>query len=1370
MSLHLRSRLVHPPTSGDMDGVEAGEAERRDRIRLVMAGLVLVTAAFAVSTGRILPDTKLDMPLNPAGFLGRALHMWDPSEYFGQVQNQAYGYFFPMGPFFLAGKVLGIAPWVVQRLWLGLVLCTAFYGLVKLAAALAIGTPNARLVAGFGYALAPRAQELLSANSSEFLPMAVLPWILLPLVHGSRHGSPRRAAALSALAVVCCGGINATAEAAVLAVPLLYLLTRTGGPRKRRLLGWWLGCTAAATLWWWAPTYLMGRYIFPFLEYTENAATTTSVTSLTNALRGTSQWLGFLPGDASPWWPAGHTLSTGAVLVVATAALAGAGLYGLAQRDLPERTFLVIALLLGVAIVVAGHASAVAVPFSGPVRDLLDGALAPFRNIHKFDALIRLPVVLGLCHLVRRPPAVRMPSRGLWRPTPAGLGAAALGLSLLPVLSPGLGPVGSPVSIPPYERKAADWLNRNTGEASVLAVPGQQFGEFSWGRVMDDPLQSLLRVRWANRMVPPAGSAGLARIMEAVDQRLATGQGSAGLTQVLARYGVRYLLVRNDIDRVALGSAYPARVHQAIDGSPGLGKVAEFGPRIRAAGSFDAINGVDQPFPALEVYQVPRPAPVTSAEAGRPIRVLGGPEAVLTLADQGLLPAGRPVLFNDDPGASSVPAADTIVTDTLRRREVDFADLRNGPSATMTADQPYTGASRVKDLTAPGWDRYQTVVRYTGITSVTASSSAADSTAIPGDGSRSQGPYAALDRDPDTAWLSSGWHGAAGEWLMVRLDRPQYLTQITAAFPVSDLLGPPVSEVSVETAAGTVRQRVRPVHTAQPLATAPGSTGWVRVRITRTASSPAGRIGTRAGISELSIPGVTAVRNLAPPSVAAAATLAFTGRTDATAPCMPGSHTWVCSPALRQRGEDGTAFDRLFTSPGAGLSMGLTGSAVLTDLGLIRRYTAAPGPAVTASSVLVEHPADDARSAFDGDPATTWIPDTHDRTPRLTITFGKTVELSRITFKFPYDTGAPPGVQVSVVGADGSSRSGLTGRKGRFDFAPMRTDRLVITFSGYRGIQISDLVIPGVQPPARPSAAPLTLGCGTGPSFTLGAQTIRTRLVGATPADLLAGRPVRYASCDPTQTGAGEQHLSAAPSSPFLIDEAVLSRTVPAASLVAAMSPMKVRTWGVGSRSVDVSGGGYLTTDENFNAGWTASLGGVRLRAVKVDGWRQAWVLPAGARGTVRMAYGPDRAYRWLLLAGLGLVLLVLIAAAVPGRSGPPPAGALRTGRRWRWPIAILIGFWMGGFIGLAVVPLACALGPRLRRGPLLSMGLLTLAGGLLAVDAHLRGAGGGGLPVGLSDAVPQVLCLIALGLLLGTFSVPSGPSAAARASRSPGG
>ena len=105
----------------------------------VAVGIVLALW-FAQSPGLISPDTKLDLTANPLRFLARAANLWNSDLPFGQAQNQAYGYLFPHGAFFLLGDLVGLPGWVTQRLWWALLLTAGFWGLLRVAEALGIGT------------------------------------------------------------------------------------------------------------------------------------------------------------------------------------------------------------------------------------------------------------------------------------------------------------------------------------------------------------------------------------------------------------------------------------------------------------------------------------------------------------------------------------------------------------------------------------------------------------------------------------------------------------------------------------------------------------------------------------------------------------------------------------------------------------------------------------------------------------------------------------------------------------------------------------------------------------------------------------------------------------------------------------------------------------------------------------------------------------------------------------------------------------------------------------------------------------------------------------------------------------------------------
>ncbi|MEV0805790.1 alpha-(1-_3)-arabinofuranosyltransferase [Micromonospora sp. NPDC050200] len=1345
--------------------------------------LLLTVAAFAQRPGQVTFDTKLDLAANPLHFMARALHLWNPEATSGELQNQAYGYLFPMGPFFGAGQLLGLPPWITQRLWCALLFCVAFYGLLRLARAFGIGTEPTRYAAALGYALAPRMLTEIGALSSEVLAAAMLPWVLLPLVQVKRIGSPRRAAALSALAVLGMGGINAAVVLLALVLPGVWLLSRRWDAAHLRLVGWWCVGVVGVCLWWIVPLLLLGQYSLPFLDYIESSTTTTAVASLFEAVRGTNQWVAYIvQGD--PWWPAGWLLIDHPALMALTAVVALVGLAGLAGNLLPERRFLVLGFLAGLTLLTMGYVGSLDSPLSEQVRALLDGPLAPFRNVHKLEPVLRLPLMLGFAHGVdawvarlhtaarRRRPGLRLRPVVFVPVFALVLGAAVPAWTGL--LRPGPGWS----DLPPHWRAAATWLADRDALARTLVVPGSGFGQYDWGRTVDEPLQSLAGAPWAVRHQIPLGSVGNTRMMDTVETVLAGGHGSAGLADFLARSGFRHLLLRNDIDRTQVDAPPVAVLRRALAGSPGITRVATFGSTDavgRAAGS--PVDDDAGPLPAVEVYQVDRPVPAASAVLTADVpTVSGGPESLLPLLEQGLVERDRPVvLAGDRPDADVGATGDRwIVTDGLRRRERDIGRVRDNLSQTMTAAESGRQGRVALDLLPFGGRRHQTVATYQGLREVSASTAASfvDNLA-PADPSHL--PFAAVDGDPDTSWRSAPLTGPVGQWLQLDLDTPREVQQVSLAF-VDDLgVGWPVTRFRISTDRGSVDHDVAEGLGAQPYYTLPGTTSTIRITVLAVAGN---RLDGGVGIREFSVPDVTAHRALRVPTdlpatgtgpvswsfsrgagdrpacfPAAApgsgATPAGSDGESAGADAVPVAQTTAgvrpagtvvrCDRFLARVGEEPLGVDRVFRSTTAG-TYRLTVTAVARPGGAV---TPAGAPVTAgASSYLAGDPSVAPYAAVDGDPGTAWLAGTGDLRPTLTLKWQGKRRLDRLRLR-PADlpAGSLP-TRVEVV-AGGRTQLVPVGADGLVRFAAVRTDRVEIVVreatdrvADRRGngwtatVGIAEVEIPGLAIRPLPAGTRIAAPCGTGPAVELDGFRYDTAVTG-TLGDVVAGRPMPVTLCGETgavmDLPAGGHRLVTSPSRGYLVRDATLRPTAGSAA-APRHRDVAVLDWAPTERRVRVAGGesALLVVPENANAGWTATLDGRALPATRVDGWQQAWVLPAGAGGEVRLEFAPDRAYRGGLAVGALIALGVLVLAAWPVRRRPeggPPLPA-ESAPWFVGALLVVLLAALGGVLPVAIVLAAMLLRQLARRAlPVVVFGGLTVAT-VVAVAGRLRGHG----------------------------------------------
>ena len=1230
------------------------------RVRLLAVCAVLTAETFLQEPGRLATDTKLDLTADPWSFLGRALHLWEPLGYQGNVQDQAYGYLFPMGPFFALGHTVGLPEWVVQRLWVAALLCLALVGIDRLAELLGIGTRSSRLFGALAYALAPRMMSTLGPTSIEALPMALAPWVLIPLVRGAAWGSPRRAGLRSAVAVLCVGGVNAAATAAVLPLAAIFLLTRSRGPRRNRLMAWWGVGVGAATLWWVVPLLLLGRYSPPFLNWIESARITTGQTSLVEVVRGTSDWLGYLAGTAGPQWRGGWMLVTLPAAVLDTAIVACAGLLGLALRGMPERRLLRLGLLAGVVLVCLGHVGAVDGFDAQGQRALLDGVLAPLRNVHKFDPLIRVPLALGLTHLVgvvldrSRWPGKNGPARVL------GVGLVVVGLvgAAAPLVTGTLVPRGSYAEIPPYWGQAARWLTAHTVDGRALLVPGASFGDYYWGMPKDEPLQALATTPWAVRDAVPLAPAGAIRALDAVQSRLATGAISPGLAEFLARSGVEYLVVRNDLNYVAADSPRPVLVHQTLDQSGGLTRVAAFGPYVGGGSSptQEVDQQLDRPYPAVEIYDVTPPA-----------------DLAVLVPDSGVgaVQAGSEGLLDALDAAAAVPAAailgpdagpTRLVTDTPVRREVDFGRVDNNESAALSVSDPLRLNNPARDYLAPGMDSWTTVAIPGGGVQISASSSLTDAGTVGGT-SPQNAPFAALDSDESTQWVAGGYTGSVGQWLSVKLATAADLASGTVDV-ATDLVGPQVDQVQVDTDHGSVRLAVP----ADGIVALPA--GLTRsLTVTARSVDGAGR-GYLFGIDEIHIAGVVASRALAVPVNGSATGYVFTAPVGRVNGCVRVGDRPLCATGLARPGEEDGGIDRILQgSTTATYTMSVQAVAA-PSASLAARLSQGSALTVTASSSAVGDADGAPARVADGDLRSGWVASPTDRSPALTFQFASRRVISgvRVVLDPGLAASRPGGLLLQINGHVVLAR--LDGG-GLARFPAVRTTGVKVSFTDVQPVEsynpftsevttlpvgASEVSFVGAQGlrAALPDTAAVTWACGLGPTVAVDGQSVPT--AGAATVDQLRrGAPIQFDACPTSVLVPAGAHLQVRSTAELVVRSVALMppSTTPSARVAGPGSPgsalgLRRVLWTATDRSVAVparSTGGLLVVRENANPGWEATLNGQPLTAVEVDGWQQGWRLPSGGPGIVRLVFAPDTTYRWGLLVGaLAAVLLVLFA------------------------------------------------------------------------------------------------------------------------------
>ncbi|QQC89135.1 alpha-(1-_3)-arabinofuranosyltransferase [Streptomyces alfalfae] len=1357
-----------PPPVAARPTTDAPEPSRGPRSRRWLLGFwaVVFVLLLAAKPGRMTFDTKLGVAVDPWQFLSDLGQLWHDRGGFGGIQDQYVGYVFPMLPFYGLADLVQIPVWIAERLWFSLILAVAFWGALRLAERLGIGSRSSRLLGAVVYALWPTFTVVIGSTSAAALPGAFLPWVLLPLTND--RISARLAACRSALIIPFMGGVNAAATLASLLPVGLYLLSRPNGPRKRKLITWWVPGVVLATAWWVVPLLMLGIYGENFLPYVEDSATTTGTMSATEALRGAGNWVAYLHfGEA--WLPAGWTVATAVVAVVCSALAAAAGLAGLARRDLPERRWLVLTVLSVALITLAGYGGAFGAPFHGAVQSWLDGGLVPFRNIYKFQTGLALALVLGLAHLVGVASRARgaRPVRGR-RFAPLIATVLVLPGLALPYVNGAILQPGSFQKLPTYWEATADWLKKYSPDSRALVVPATAHGIYTWGSPIDQPLDVLAESRWAQRDYVPFGTPGNRRAMDAVEQALRTGAEVPGLSDYVTRAGLYYVVVRNDLDPDQVGNVPTATVKRTLEES-GFRRVTGFGPQTTGGVIADdtpvQVEGLFPRQRAVEIY-APGAGAERPGQAGlKPVSntavVSGGPESLLPLSADPEMRDRPTVLAGDNHPGLGAPGLQAV-GDGLRRADTRFGLVSSNTSYTYGRDERNAaealqnpGEKPHQILPSDGVE-HQTTAELRGARSVTASSYGNWLFHLP-----QYDPVNAFDGNPATAWAEGNAGSADGEWIKAEFNAK---VDVPSSFRVTPLPQDGVraapTRIRVETEHGSVTSPLRTNGEPQRVRAAAGETDFIKITIVDTQVARPGLTG--AGFSEITIPEVRVTRLLQLPEDAEKVT-------DAKATTYSLHRT--SDPGAFSQADPESGLHRRFTTTADG-EYEVKASAVAVPGRELDEllYKVAPEQEqqiiATADSTAKLGNGLSPRNLTDGDLTTAWVAGGGNR-PVIHLKWPDKQPVGEIVLPAAGGLSTRP-QKIEISSPDGAATAGVD-ENGNARFAPITTDRMDITITETAPLTVhnpvadADLQLPvgltEVYVPAldeyrtkQPDPAKrFSLPCGQGPVMSIDGELYESSAKG-TVRDLTDRRPIEVGLCrlgekDTTvELEAGAHSVETGDAGPLAVMDASLTRGTPG-SVDTAARELKVEDWLGDRRELTVGAGAasYLTTYENVNDGWKATLNGKELSSLRLDGWQQGWLVPEGEGGTVKLTYEPSTTYEiGLILAAVGV--LALLALAVLWRretdqdapAPAPPAPGLILGT-----VALtLVAAVVAGPLAL-LVP-ALALLAWWRHALLVPIAFAAMAGaGIVAAT----GAGGAAAASdeGAFGHLAQLLALIAL-------------------------
>lgn len=811
---------------------------------LLFAGLALI-ATLSNATGLFVGDNTFAFFWTPASVLSQYGSVWNAVQGLGHLRLD----FWPVTIGYLdILRRLGFNPWIAERLWHATLLAAAGIGAVQVLRLFRPRIGLEHLVAGLLYAFGPwSAAAFIPSNL--FLYFALAPWLVFAATNGLRGDRPWRWAGVFALLIFATGNTNYPSLVYAL-LPVVLMVAYLGS--TERCVSWdrtwkWFGRVAplvllvsAAAI---TTTGLSTAALRQNLSATESPLAISSVSSWAESWRGLGFWLAYfrdtrglvLPqlGVYFWFWPVALATFVAPIVAVMTVAW---------SRWRPRLVFAAM-MLLGLVLMVGAFPIAHPSPYGRALLQAYDSIpfLSGLRNSFKAGPLLMLGVgALAGVGLVAAVAWVRQRRRRL-TVLPIAAAFATIACISVPFFANHLyAPSNRAGTIPSYWYQAVGWLNRQPGDGRVLVLPSTQGAEYRWGSFADDLLGLINRPVVTRQNIDGyEGSADSADLVDSLDDYINSGAYQAGsLAPIARRLGIRYVLIRNDLNWQALRRPRPADL-DAFRADPGLHLAHAFGApgqNVVAPSDHTSAARSERRLPPVEIYQVDGSTGQATVNSAPALLVSGNGAAWPLLARSGLLASAGPVRYTARLSTSTMiralSSSSTLVITDTNQRITDTAPTFDAPgqhSYILGPDETLPGTSPPPSLFGRAGSQS---VAYSPVTTRITASSYGSLFAIPQIWLR---PSNAFDGNPGTSWRSSGPSGSAGAWIRADLRTPTVVSSVELV----DAPGshPRVTRADVKFSDGSSLPVDLTTATRADVAFAPRKTKWIEVHIDKTTSA-----------------------------------------------------------------------------------------------------------------------------------------------------------------------------------------------------------------------------------------------------------------------------------------------------------------------------------------------------------------------------------------------------------------------------------------------------------------------------------------------------------------------------------------------------